>query len=409
MGEHGAVCAWRCALQRCGDLRMARREDRGGEQRRIGGAGAADRKGRHRHAGRHLHDRQQRIEAVECARLHRHAEHRQQRLGRGHAGQMRRAAGAGDQHFQAARRGAGWRIRTADRACGGPRRRASRRAMPSLSSISAAALIVSQSDDDPMMMPTRAFIARILASRRCARPRQAAQAPARSAAGSSSRISRPMYWRWRASAARLRSRCASSSASSNARADRAAAAAPASAASSARRAAAAHGLALAALRLGRWRSAARAAVGRRRLDVGAQRAAGRRCEALSTCQQGSDPDARAQRCYNRCASWHRQRMPQQVDASRISELKQVVAGALAEAAATGRQPGRGRRQPAARPDRHRAAGRGRDHRVPPRPRPVADRVLRQIQGLGQHGRSAARGGARDGAQGRRDRAPHRGR
>ena len=46
--------------------------------------------------GGHLHDRQQRIHAVQRLRLHRHAEHRQRRLRRRHARQVRRAAGAGD-------------------------------------------------------------------------------------------------------------------------------------------------------------------------------------------------------------------------------------------------------------------------------------------------------------------------
>ena len=57
-----------------------------------------------RDAGRHLHDRQQRIESVERLRLHRHAEHRQRRLRRRHARQVRRAAGARDDDLQAASR-----------------------------------------------------------------------------------------------------------------------------------------------------------------------------------------------------------------------------------------------------------------------------------------------------------------
>ena len=48
-----------------------------------------------------------RIDAAEGFRLHRHAEHRQARLGRGHARQVRCAAGACDQHLEAARVRAG--------------------------------------------------------------------------------------------------------------------------------------------------------------------------------------------------------------------------------------------------------------------------------------------------------------
>ena len=78
-------------------------ENRDREQAGVGGAGLADRERAHRHAARHLHDRQQRVEAVERRALHRHAEHGQHGVRRGHARQMRRAARAGDDHFDAAR------------------------------------------------------------------------------------------------------------------------------------------------------------------------------------------------------------------------------------------------------------------------------------------------------------------
>ena len=106
-------------------------ENRGGEQRGVGRAGRADRQRSDRDAGRHLHDGQQRVDAAQRLRLHRHAEHRQRRLGGGHARQVRRAAGAGDQHLEAA--AAGRRaysnsrsgVRCADTtrvSCGTPRR-----------------------------------------------------------------------------------------------------------------------------------------------------------------------------------------------------------------------------------------------------------------------------------------------
>jgi hypothetical protein len=82
-------------------------EDRGGEQRGVGGARHADGERADRDAGRHLHDRQQRVEAVQRLRLDRHAEHRQRSLRGRHAGQVRGAAGAGDQHLEAALAGRG--------------------------------------------------------------------------------------------------------------------------------------------------------------------------------------------------------------------------------------------------------------------------------------------------------------
>ena len=54
-----------------------------------------------RHAGRHLHDREQRITAGQRLRFDRHAEHRQLGQRRRHAGQMGGAAGAGDDQLEA--------------------------------------------------------------------------------------------------------------------------------------------------------------------------------------------------------------------------------------------------------------------------------------------------------------------
>src|SRR5439155_110875 len=56
----------------------------------------------HRHAGGHLDDRQQRIKPLEGLALDGHANDRQRRVRRHDAGQMRRAARAGDDHTQAA-------------------------------------------------------------------------------------------------------------------------------------------------------------------------------------------------------------------------------------------------------------------------------------------------------------------
>ena len=68
---------------------MVRRQHRCGEQCRVGRPGVADREGRHRDACRHLHDRQQRVHAVEGAALYRHAKDRHLGLRREHARQVR--------------------------------------------------------------------------------------------------------------------------------------------------------------------------------------------------------------------------------------------------------------------------------------------------------------------------------
>ena len=135
-------------------------EDRGGEQRRVGGAGRADRERGDRHAGRHLHDRQQRIEAVRApwtaparrapaarswprscpagARRRR----RRRSAPRGRA--LARAGGVFEQQVGRAVRGDhAHLVGDAELVEQSRRRRC----------------IVSQSEDEPMMMPTSGFIA----------------------------------------------------------------------------------------------------------------------------------------------------------------------------------------------------------------------------------------------------------
>ena len=153
-----SVCAWRKRVSAAATRGVVQRHDGGGKQRGVGGARRADGEGGHRNALGHLHDRQQRIEAVQRLGLHRHAQHRHARLGGRHAGQVGRAAGAGDDRREAAAFGLGWRIRTAGPVCGArrpPSLRAARRAVPA---VAAAGCRVSQSDLEPMMMPTSGFI-----------------------------------------------------------------------------------------------------------------------------------------------------------------------------------------------------------------------------------------------------------
>src|SRR5512139_3823679 len=78
-------------------------DQRRGEQRGVGRTRLADGEGRDRDALRHLHDRQQRIHALEVFRRHRHAEHRDDGLGRDHAREVGGAAGAGDDRLEPAR------------------------------------------------------------------------------------------------------------------------------------------------------------------------------------------------------------------------------------------------------------------------------------------------------------------
>ena len=90
------------------------------KQRRIDGAGVADRERANRNAGRHLHDGIKRVLSRQGLRFHRHAEHRQAGQRGSHAGQMRRAAGAGNDHLEAFRfRTFGEGIKTLGRAMRG--------------------------------------------------------------------------------------------------------------------------------------------------------------------------------------------------------------------------------------------------------------------------------------------------
>ena len=129
-------------LQLRAQVRARRGENRDRQQAGIGGARRSDRHRRDRHAFRHLHDRQQRIEPVERRALHRHADHRQHRVGRHHAGQMRRAAGAGDDHLEPALRRAASRTPPSAPASDAPTRRGTRAATSKRVRISSAWRIV---------------------------------------------------------------------------------------------------------------------------------------------------------------------------------------------------------------------------------------------------------------------------
>ena len=131
---------------------IGRGEDPHGEQARV--AGVADRDGGHRDAGGHLHDREQRVHAVQVLQRHRDADHRQRRERGQHARQVGRSPGPGDDHLQAAgvRRRA--RRRPCPPACGGPRPRPPRRAPRTRCSASAAADITGQSESEPITIPT---------------------------------------------------------------------------------------------------------------------------------------------------------------------------------------------------------------------------------------------------------------
>ena len=72
----------------------------------------------------------QAVHALKTVGFDRHAEHRQRRPGGAHAGQMRGAAGAGDDHLQTAFAGLPWHNRATGPACDAPRRSASRAALP---------------------------------------------------------------------------------------------------------------------------------------------------------------------------------------------------------------------------------------------------------------------------------------
>jgi hypothetical protein len=155
-----AVCAARCAFSAASIAGCCGAEDRRRSERGVGGARLADGERRHRHAGGHLHDRQQRIETVECFRLHRHAEHRHGGFRGDHAGKMGGATGAGDDEDAQAARFGGTRIVEQEVGRAGARRTTTHFACgtPMFSRQVAAGRIVSQSEREPMMMPTSGFI-----------------------------------------------------------------------------------------------------------------------------------------------------------------------------------------------------------------------------------------------------------
>src|SRR3984893_32968 len=88
-------------IEAVGEFRVGEREYGGGEERRVDRAGFADREGADRNAGRHLHDGEQAVLALERRRIHRHAENGQRSERSGHAGKVRGAAGARDHDLEA--------------------------------------------------------------------------------------------------------------------------------------------------------------------------------------------------------------------------------------------------------------------------------------------------------------------
>ena len=94
------------AVEAARDLVAEEGEHGGGEEGGVDRAGTADGKRPDRNAGRHLDDRKEAVLPAERLRFDRHAEHRQRRQRGAHAGQMRRAAGAGDDDLVAGPAGA---------------------------------------------------------------------------------------------------------------------------------------------------------------------------------------------------------------------------------------------------------------------------------------------------------------
>ena len=102
--EDGARLPAPEALHGLAKPRMLRAQDGGGQERGVDRPGPADGERAHRDAGGHLDDREQRVQPVERARFHGHAEDGQRGLRRSHAGQVRRATRRGDDHTEAAAR-----------------------------------------------------------------------------------------------------------------------------------------------------------------------------------------------------------------------------------------------------------------------------------------------------------------
>ena len=82
---------------------VAERKNLRREHAGVGRAGLADRHRRHGNARRHLHGRQQRVEAVQRGRIDRHADHRLGDVCGDDAGQMRGRAGADNEDADAPR------------------------------------------------------------------------------------------------------------------------------------------------------------------------------------------------------------------------------------------------------------------------------------------------------------------
>ena len=104
-------------LRRAG--RVAGGQHGDGEQRRVGGAGGADREGRDRDALGHLHDAVQRIDALQVRLATGTPSTGTVVFAASMPGQVGGAAGAGDDGLQAAPAGAPRRRRTCRRACDG--------------------------------------------------------------------------------------------------------------------------------------------------------------------------------------------------------------------------------------------------------------------------------------------------
>ena len=101
MREYSVGLSLTKGVERGGDLVVLIGNNGGRQQRRVHGASAADCHSADGHTRRHLHDRQQRVFTAERVRFDRYAQHRKPRLCRGHAGQMRSAAGASDDDLEA--------------------------------------------------------------------------------------------------------------------------------------------------------------------------------------------------------------------------------------------------------------------------------------------------------------------
>ena len=87
-------------IEPLGDFRIGQGNHGGGQQRGIGCPRLADRQRADRNPARHLQDRKQRILAFQRMRVHRHAEDGQRGHRCGHAGQVRRAPGTGDDDLE---------------------------------------------------------------------------------------------------------------------------------------------------------------------------------------------------------------------------------------------------------------------------------------------------------------------